>query len=291
MLETLIQEEKIESILESFTQQKELYVEEMFKTDDLIESLPYLSSVDDIFNWWQGSVDVYNSGIADEVNSSSLIKEKAKESYNKGTVLFNDANRLDQKLEQTLGQIIGLFRLSSLTYARSLIYASSEGLGTDSHFDQNVNLIFQVSGQKKWWVAKNDHVENPLTRFTMGTQRDDELKTYSQDFPTEFPNVANEYLLKPGDFLFLPRGAWHKTKALEGESIALNFTLTIPSWVDLLTSAFRSQLVKDKRWRDFASELDRPEKIMEFEELLAELKVDLMDLNAGTILNTTENQH
>lgn len=30
---------------------------------------------------------------------------------------------------------------------------------------------------------------------------------------------------------------------------------------------------------------------MEFEELLAEFKVDLMDLNAGMILNTTENQH
>lgn len=69
-----------------------------------------------------------------------------------------------QEFLQGLRKDLGL---SALTYGRCLIYATPDGKGTATHFDQNINFVLQVHGTKKWKIAPNFEVPNPLTRHTL----------------------------------------------------------------------------------------------------------------------------
>jgi len=159
-----------------------------------------------------------------------------------------------------------------MTYSRSLIYAIKVGEGTAPHFDQNINFVVQISGKKKWWIAPNTSVENPMTRYTIGTQADPELDSYLDDeLPTEFPKEAMEFTLVPGSVLFLPRGAWHKTEATE-DALSLNFTYSAPTWIDMLQAALRGRLAMSPYWRqtaDFVTDQElHTEAIAMFDTLL-----------------------
>jgi 50S ribosomal protein L16 3-hydroxylase len=98
--------------------------------------------------------------------------------------------------------------------------------------------------------------------------------------------------LKPGSMLFVPRGYWHSTEA-QGEALALNFTFTAPTWIDLFTTALRSRLALSPEWRETANGVSdsnrRDEAEAYLETLLAGLKEDLPHWQAADILNATEN--
>jgi 50S ribosomal protein L16 3-hydroxylase len=123
-----------------------------------------------------------------------------------------------------------------------MVYATPDGKGTAAHFDQNINFVLQLQGNKKWWLAPNLNVENPTQRYTIGQDLDHELASYSDpEMPSQMPTEdCREILLKPGSMLFVPRGYWHSTEA-EGEALALNFTFSQPTWVDLFTRTYCSR--------------------------------------------------
>ena len=182
---------------------------------------------------------------------------------------------------------------SRLTYSRALIYAIAEGRGTSPHFDQNINFVIQLSGTKRWWIAPNKSVQNPMTRYTIGTEPDPELAGYLEaPMPKSFPKEeATEYILRPGSILFLPRGSWHTTKA-ESLALSLNFTYSAPTWIDIVICALRSRLSTSPDWRataDFLTDnqLDS-DSIAKFDELLMELSYDFPNLRADEILKATE---
>ncbi|MDC1175456.1 hypothetical protein OAT67_08660, partial [Bacteriovoracaceae bacterium] len=91
---------------------------------------------------------------------------------------------------------------------------------------------------------------------------------------------------------FVPRGAWHKTQSIGSDSLALNFTYTVPSWLDLFLSALRGKLALDSKWRDSALFVNHPdfsfEATDEFDELLAILPYDSPNWIAENILSITE---
>jgi 50S ribosomal protein L16 3-hydroxylase len=182
--------------------------------------------------------------------------------------------------------------LSAMTYGRNLIYATKAGKGTSPHFDQNMNFVIQVHGSKKWWVAPNKNVENPMTRHTMGLPLDAELEGYaSLPMPTKMPKDAIEFTLESGSMLFVPRGSWHCTEAIT-DALSLNFTFSAPTWIDIFSAALRSRLSHSPDWRQTANFVSDPERCQEavkiFNGLLTELSLEAADWHAEQFLNAIE---
>ena len=255
--------------------------------------LPVLKSLDSLLSTWSGTIDVHLDGIADEGNSTPLKSPDAHLQFKKGkSLLFNDANTVSPLLDQWVESIQKDLGVSRLTYGRSLIYATPSGHGTDPHFDQNINFVVQIHGQKDWWIAPNHHVKNPMSRHTLGLPTDPELSNYlDAPLPDQFPEDAVKHTLCAGSLLFLPRGMWHKTLA-HSDALSLNFTYSAPTWIDLFTAALRAQLSLSEEWRETARVVEDfpndPESLERFDTLLSGLMSDQENWKALDILGATE---
>lgn len=255
--------------------------------------IPLLQSLDALVESWPDKIDAYLPGIADEANSIEITPEVALEHFKNGAgLLFNDVNRISNVLKTWLESLKDDLGLSSLTYARSLVYAIPASKGTSPHFDQNINFVLQLKGTKKWWVAPNQHVAAPMSRHTIGLPIDAELSAYTdREMPENFPDKSEEFVLNPGSMLFVPRGTWHRTEALT-DALSLNFTFTAPTWIDLLTAALRGRLAQSSEWRETANFVRDKERVHEamstFDALLAQLVADVPHWHAAEILKATE---
>ena len=124
---------------------------------------------------------------------------------------------------------------------------------------------------------------------------DPELASYTDGkMPSKMPQAGlQEVILKPGSMLFVPRGFWHSTEA-EGEALALNFTFSQPTWIDLFTLALRSRLSLSPDWRalaDGVTSVDANRRLAaqkKLDILLADLVEDLPHWRAEDILGATE---
>lgn len=258
-----------------------------------LTSLPFLESLEALLNSWPDQIQAHLPDVRDEASSIDTTPKDAQKLFNNGMgLLFNHADRISPLLTHWIHELRRDLGLSALTNGRCLIYATPKGSGTAPHFDQNSNFIIQISGTKKWWIAANEHVANPMTRHTMGLPTDPELETYSKSsMPIYMPEGISPIELNAGSFLFVPRGSWHSTEA-QSEALSLNFTFTAPTWIDLLTAALRGRLAQSSEWRETAdgvSDLARS-KMAEhrFDHLLAGLIEDLPNWKASDILNATE---
>ena len=250
-------------------------------------AIPFLASLDALLGAWPDPVQVFLPEIADEASSISASPHDARKLFASGMgLLFNEAHQYAPGLVPWLDAIRADLGLSALTQQRCLVYATPAGKGTAPHFDQNVNFVLQVHGTKTWWLAPNTHVERPMTRHTMGQPVDAELQSYaSLPMPTELPADRMEIILEPGSVLFVPRGMWHATRATT-DALALNFTFSPPTWIDLFTAAIRGRLAASRDWRETAA----PRSAATFEALLRELADDAQHWSAAEILAATEGE-
>jgi 50S ribosomal protein L16 3-hydroxylase len=259
-------------------------------------ALPFLESLNTLLNYWPGPVQVHLPVIADEASSIAVSSEKARKLFENGMgLMFDDVEKMSPELSQWLDSTQKDLGLSALTRSRCLVYATPKGKGTAPHFDQNINFVLQIRGTKKWWLAPNLNVENPLSRHTMGLPLDPELQTYAgSDMPlTMPPSEIDPITLEPGSLLFVPRGVWHTTHA-ESDALSLNFTFTAPTWLDLLTATLRSRLALSAEWRETAHQVSSSNRAnragaeQRFDLLLSELVYDLPNWKASEILGVTE---
>jgi 50S ribosomal protein L16 3-hydroxylase len=260
-----------------------------------ITRLDFLQSLEAILLKWPDLIQVHLPEVRDESHSFDASREKAREAFaNKMSLLFNNVQKISPELKSWLIALQNDLGLPASTFARCIVYATPDGMGTAAHFDQNINFVLQIHGIKKWRIAKNQSVENPTQRFTIGQPIDPELRIYLEsEMPREMPKESEEYILKPGSLLFLPRGYWHCTEA-EGSALALNFTFSQPTWIDLFTLALRSRLSLSAEWRELADGVSsrdadrRASAQLKFDELLIELVHDLPNWRAEDILGSTE---
>ncbi len=261
---------------------------------DLI-NLPFLRSLDALLNSWPFLVQAHLPDISDESSSVDATPKDARKLFsNRMPLLFNNVEKISPLLLEWLTILARDLGLPNSTYARCLVYATPDGRGTAPHFDQNINFVLQLHGTKKWWIDPNSIIENPTERFTMNQDLAPELASYAiGEMPTNMPEDHQEISLSPGSMLFVPRGYWHATEAI-GEALALNFTFSQPTWIDLFTLALKSRLSLSKDWRELAdgvgsSDVDRRLAAQQkFEVLLAELTDDLPNWQASDILASTE---
>lgn len=255
------------------------------KSFESLKSLPFLHSLESLLKVWPGTIQAHLPDVRDEISSIDTNSKDAQKLFNNGMgLLFNEAQHLSPVLDEWLENIKLELGVSKQTYGRCLIYATPDGKGTAPHFDQNINFVLQIHGTKIWTLAPNNDVPNPLTRHTMGQEPDPEMMGYLEaPLPTSMPKDKISIELKPGSLLFVPRGCWHETSA-EGDALALNFTFTAPSWIDLFTAALRSRLALSPMWRETA----HPHEFTHFDQLLADLVEDLPHWQARDILGATE---
>jgi 50S ribosomal protein L16 3-hydroxylase len=181
------------------------------------------------------------------------------------------------------------------TRLRSLIYASRAGHGAVAHYDANVNLVLQLRGAKRWWIAPNRHVRYPTERWAVNMPHlPRELRPHPPEtLPADIPDDAAEVVLQRGSVLYLPRGCWHKTSAVE-DSLSLNFTFPQTTWADLVASAVRSLLSTHTEWRaDTAGVGGRSSKRRavaraQLEVMLKDFKARVADLTADQVLDVTQ---
>jgi 50S ribosomal protein L16 3-hydroxylase len=260
-----------------------------------LRDLPHLQSLDALLNSCPDDIKAHLPDASDESSAVSASPLDARKLFkNRMGLLFNNVHLRSPVLTSALASIKRDLGLPLSTQSRCMVYATADGKGTAPHFDQNVNFVLQLHGTKRWWLAPNTHVENPTERFTIGQPIDPELESYlTEALPSAMPENREEFVLKPGSMLFVPRGTWHSTEA-EGDALALNFTFNQPCWADLLTAALRSRLLLSPEWRalaDGVSSLDREKRAAaeaSFEELLLEFAADLPEWRASDILASTE---
>ena len=157
-------------------------------SEDLKElfSLPILKSFKSLKENWKGPVDVHLPDVRDEASTVTVSTSEAFDHFQNGqSVLFNDVNNEYADLNVWLEKIRENLKLSVHTFSRSLVYGTPAGGGNAPHFDQNINFVIQVHGEKKWWLAKNKSVVNPLGRHVIGEAIDKSFRV------TQIPCLMN----------------------------------------------------------------------------------------------------
>lgn len=270
----------------AFKENRPFVVHNNFENLKPLFDLPFLKSLDEMLNSWPMPIQAHLPDVRDEASSIDTTNKDAKKLFDNGMgLLFNEAHLISPVLTEWLEEIRQNLGLPMMTIGRCLVYATPDGKGTAPHFDQNINFVLQIHGTKKWIMAPNESVENPMTRHTMGLEPDPELASYlDAPMPTSMPKDTMSFELKPGSVLFVPRGVWHETEA-EGDALSLNFTYTAPTWIDLFTTALRGRLAQSPEWRATANKSEH-----KFDDLLAMLKNDLPHWRARDILEVTEGQ-
>lgn len=281
----LIQSSQMAEFLTAFKKGRPFVVHHEADALKVLRDLPFLQSLESLLNIWPSEVQVHLPDLRDEASAIDVPANEAKKYFDEGMgLLFNDVNRISPLLQDWLDQMKTDLGISTQSYGRCLVYATPDGKGTAAHFDQNINFVLQIKGTKKWILAENSSVVNPMDRFTMGLPVDPEMISYLKEpMPETMPQNTISFDLKPGSLLFVPRGVWHSTEA-EGDALALNFTFTAPTWTDLLLGALRSRLVLSPEWRDTAFVHDEEK----FQSLINSLVEDLPHWNARDILEATE---
>lgn len=252
-----------------------------------LRDLALLGSLETLISSWPSVIEAHLPDVRDEASAIETTPKDALKLFSNGMgLLFKEAHTLSPVLQEWLESLRSDLGLCALTISRCMIYATPDGKGTAGHFDQNINFVLQIHGTKKWWMAPNHHVKNPMSRHTMGQPIDPELESYGTDsFPLAMPEDAQVFELKPGSLLFVPRGYWHSTEA-EGDALSLNFTFTAPTWIDIFTAALRSRLAQSPEWRETATNKEDAQKRFDF--LLEELKTDLPSWRGQDILNVMD---
>lgn len=293
-LDQVLPEKEIAQLLECVKKNEVFFFEGHSKNyDELVEN-SFLNSLSSLLENWNKEVDIHLLDLKDEASTKKVTPDYALSYYKKGMgLLFNDINEEDNFFNEKLESLCEDLGVSSATIRRNLIYATPKGGGTATHFDQNINLIIQIHGEKSWWIEENKSISNPLTRHTLGTQADSELASYLEEpFPTEI-KYKREYKLVAGSVLFVPRGHWHKTYA-HSDALALNFTFSVPSWSDILSMALRARVIQSDLWRESVlglnNEATAKEKLLNFQFLIDSLKEDIQSWRAEDILGFIELQ-
>ncbi len=236
-----------------------------------LAALPEFARLDSLLGAYRAPVRVALPDKRDEHSSLQVDATAAAAMYGEGLALiFDRVDRFFPLVAQWVEQLRLELALPARCEARSIIYATPAGGGNSPHFDANVNFVVQLRGTKRWRLAPNVHVRHPTDRFAMNQQTaSEELEAYVEGpFPTRLPDDAEVIDLVPGSVLFVPRGCWHATEA-GGDTLAINFTFSQPTWADGVLLALRKRLLKDDAWRELAS---GPVSPMLLTELLHEVE-------------------
>ncbi|HKX28059.1 MAG TPA: cupin domain-containing protein [Blastocatellia bacterium] len=135
-----------------------------------------------------------------------------------GTIILNRAHKYIPSLTRFA---VRLERELKFPVTTNLYLTPPHSRGLLAHFDPHCVMILQISGCKKW----------RLYHFA------ETLPAGEVDYLTRHETAgspAHEYLLEPGDLLYVPRGLVHEADTLDQTSIHITLGLKTESWFHLI---------------------------------------------------------
>lgn len=130
----------------------------------------------------------------------------------------------------------------------AMVHLSRPSRGLNTHFDNQDVITLQIRGRKRWVVSDPD-VVSPTVNYAEGSPVLGELRTYWNGRRKAAEPTAQTFVLEPGSALYVPRGYWHATEAIE-ESLSLSLGFSTLSWADLVAEHVRRRLITSPRWRE-----------------------------------------
>jgi 50S ribosomal protein L16 3-hydroxylase len=153
------------------------------------------------------------------------------------TLLVQDVDKWDMDVASLLDH----FRfLPSWRVDDVMISYAEPGGGVGAHIDQYDVFLLQGLGQRHWAISTDPHAPRDF-------RHDVELKQLAQFEPT------HEWLLDPGDMLYLPPGIAHDGVAFGGPCMTFSVGMRAPSQAELLgdlADYLAEQLSEDQRYAD-----------------------------------------
>jgi ribosomal protein L16 Arg81 hydroxylase len=128
---------------------------------------------------------------------------------------------------------------------KASLFLSSRSSGASAHFDSNENFTVQLTGTKRWFVESAPMAVMPPVGHVLGHRP---APSVEKLIPQRRAPTEHCFKLKPGAFLYVPRGTVHRTSA-DAESWSLNISYAGTTWLELLQEGLRQQLVVSPRWR------------------------------------------
>ncbi|MGI4850957.1 MAG: JmjC domain-containing protein [Janthinobacterium lividum] len=148
-----------------------------------------------------------------------------------GSLVLNDV----ESLVPDIKRLAGCLRQTFGGQIQANLYASMNAIPAfDSHFDVHDVFVFQAEGQKVWRLYAQ-RFEAPIAhpKFDQFTQaQHDQAKGA----------LLAEITLRPGDFLYIPRGFYHDALATQGPSMHVTLGLARPIGLDLISLLFEAAL-------------------------------------------------
>ncbi len=128
--------------------------------------------------------------------------------------------------------------------------------GLDRHYDRHDTLILQIAGSKHWALYSSpeklplEHV--PLLGFEKlgdATQYRGAPVVGDVVAQTAGEEPIEEFVMEPGDLLYLPRGFVHEARTSEDISVHVTIGIHALTWLDLITVSLGQFGHKDPRFR------------------------------------------
>jgi bifunctional lysine-specific demethylase and histidyl-hydroxylase MINA len=145
----------------------------------------------------------------------ALVRQGASLVCNKIETLTPELAALARLLSDSLGGRIGI----------NLYCSWERHQAFNAHFDTHDVFVFHVEGKKVWNIYEG-RIDNPVEHpaFDMPLEHRNELKG----------KVQKAITLKPGDFLYLPRGQFHEALATSPGSVHVTVAVNEPVGLDWL---------------------------------------------------------
>ena len=160
------------------------------------------------------------------------------------TICITGMEQVHERLAAAAKAVAAEIGYSGLVDFRA--YLSPPGAGFDLHYDARVVTTLQISGSKRWWYSEELAEPFPMEN---SPRRDNSPETADCERPPQ--KDMTSVLLRPGDVLCLPAGAWHRAEADADSSLALNmaFNYSGAGAVDQIAFALSARLQRQPEWR------------------------------------------
>ncbi len=150
----------------------------------------------------------------------------------------------------------------------NLYYSIKAHPGFLSHFDVHDVFVFHLEGEKKWHLYEgkaNEPINHPIFNHLTLEMHE------AQKGP-----LLKEIHLKPGGFLYIPRGMYHDAVALTDHSLHISFGVTRPIGLKAITLLFEAMLY-EKVARQNLPFLNEPQQFAMHLQTLGQCAQDLLN--------------
>lgn len=122
------------------------------------------------------------------------------------------------------------------------------------HFDTHDVFAMQIAGDKRWRIYQQ-HFKDPINH--------PEFKALDQAYHDKHCGaISQEFVMTPGDMVYIPRGFYHDAIAETDATLHLSFSVVPVIGLDLISAVFE-RAVHDEVFRKAIPDPDRDEKATE----------------------------